>query len=53
LSLYKKYNLIPENLYNQAKKKLDDLDKVKKNKSKTKKEIHSQTQTDTKEIYSA
>jgi hypothetical protein len=50
--LYKKYNLIPESLYNQAKKKLEDFDKAKKNKAKTKKEIHSQTHTEANEVYS-
>lgn len=43
INLYKKYNLIPEELYNQAKKKLEEVEKIKQKREKWKKEIHSQT----------
>jgi hypothetical protein len=53
LSLYKKYNLIPESLYNQAKKKIENLVKAKKKKSWNKRQIHSQAHLEVSEVYQA
>jgi hypothetical protein len=53
ITFYKEEKLISDSLFKQAKKKIEDLEKAKKNKATTKKEIHSQTQIETKEVYSS
>jgi hypothetical protein len=51
ITFYKEEKLISENLFKQAKKKIEDLDKAKKNKATTKKEIHSQAHMEAGEVY--